>query len=456
MATAHQGHATHIDAGEIRRQVVGVAALGARAGTDAVLEQIDRSLVTDPHLALVARLVATRHLHLQQACRHRHRRPLHQQRQQHDGESDVEQQLRIGHAHHHRHDCQHDRHRAAQADPAHVSEFVALVAEGRQADEHCERTRDQHQEHRHGQGFEAVLEQMRRCHQQAQHHEHARLRQPCQPVHHPQHVLGGVAASVADHHAGQVNRQKTAAVEQVGGSEHQRAAGQDQQRVQALGQGQLRHQPRQHPAARQPQHRPEAELADQHPHKSTKGGRLRLEQHADQRRDQQDGHRIIGAGFDLERRLHALVQAHAAVAQQGEHRRRIGRADDGRQQHAEPPVDVEDPGGKHPEQPRRAHHPPGRQHRRRLETDPEAADARAQATVEQDHRQRRLADQRGDEEILEHDPARPILAGQHAHAEKQQQQRQAEPGRDGAGQHADEQQQAGEEEKRVDSGHSEA
>ena len=265
-----------------------------------------------------------------------------------------------------------------------------------------------------------------------------------------------MAAAVADDDAREVHGEKAAAVQQVGRRENQGAAGQDQQRIQPVGQRQPHHQPRQHPAPGQAEDGPEPELARQHPDETAERGGLGLQQRADHGGNEQDRHRIVGTGLDLQRGLDALVEADAAVAQEREHRGRIGRADDRREQHAQPPVDIEEPGGEHAEQGRRTDHAPAGQHRGRPQRHPEAAHPRAQAAVEQDHRERRLRDQRGDEEVLEDDAARPVLAGEHADAEEEQQQRQAEPGGDGAGEHADEQQQAGEQEERVDSGHAAA
>ena len=56
----------------------------------------------------------------------------------------------------------------------------------------------------------------------------------------------------------------------------------------------------------------------------------------DQRDGEEDGDRIVGAGFDLERRAHAVAQMHVAGAQQEEHRRRVGRGDGRAEQEAIP------------------------------------------------------------------------------------------------------------------------
>ena len=61
----------------------------------------------------------------------------------------------------------------------------------------------------------------------------------------------------------------------------------------------------------------------------------------DQRDGQEDGDRVVGAGFDLERRAHALAQIDVAGAQQEEHRRGVGRGDGGAEQEGFQPAEVE-------------------------------------------------------------------------------------------------------------------
>ena len=135
------------------------------------------------------------------------------------------------------------------------------------------------------------------------------------------------------------------------------------------------------------------------------------------------------------------MQAHAAVAQQRKHRRRVGRADDRRHQQPQLPRNIEQESGKHPQQADAGQHPPAGQHRCRFERDAEHRKRRAQAAVEQNQRQRQLAHQRRADEIVKGDFAHAFFARQHADAEKHQQQRHPQPRRQPAGHHADKQQQ---------------
>ena len=62
----------------------------------------------------------------------------------------------------------------------------------------------------------------------------------------------------------------------------------------------------------------------------------------DERDRQEDRHRIVDAGLHLQHRAHAVAQMDAADAEQEEHRRRIGRADDRAEQEGLQPGQAED------------------------------------------------------------------------------------------------------------------
>ena len=75
----------------------------------------------------------------QLAGRKRHRPALHQQRQQHDDEGDVEKQIGARQPDQQRDRRQEDADRAAQADPGNEQLLAPLVIERRQAQEHRRR-----------------------------------------------------------------------------------------------------------------------------------------------------------------------------------------------------------------------------------------------------------------------------------------------------------------------------
>jgi hypothetical protein len=51
-------------------------------------------------------------------------------------------------------------------------------------------------------------------------------------------------------------------------------------------------------------------------------------EYADEHQREENRHRIVAAGFDLERRGDTLLDFHSRRVEQREHRRRVGRADD--------------------------------------------------------------------------------------------------------------------------------
>ena len=157
----------------------------------------------------------------------------------------------------------------------------------------------------------------------------------------------------------------------------------------------------------------------------------RGEIHREQRR-QQHGDRIVGARFDFERRADARTQLQPAGAQQEEHGRGVGRGDDRAEQQrfdrAEPEQPVRGDAG----QRRRDDDAERRQQQGRREHAAERLAARAQAAVEQDHRERERAEPIGQLVVVEADAARPVDAGEHAEHEEHQQQRRAETARDQA------------------------
>ena len=430
-----------------------MAPFGQRAVLHLVGQQLQRRLVADPDLAYGQRFVARRHGDLAATCKPRNRRPLDEQGLQHHGKGNHEQRHCILDPGDHRHDGQRHRHGAAQTDPTDESQLVAAVVERQQAEQYRQRTRHQREEDTDEDCIARVFEHLAGCDQHAEHHEHARLRQPGHAVHDLEHVFGGVVALVAHEDAGDEDGEEAAAIEQVGDREDDHATREDEQRIHAFGQVELAHQRRQHPAARQTEQQAQPHLRAQQFAKRPGRGLLGLQQDADEGSHQQDGHRIVGARFDFQRRLHPLAQAHATVAQQREHRRSVGRTDDRSKQKAHRPRHVHQPGSEQAEEGDRRDHAEGRHHRRRFQGIAETADLGTQAAVEQDDRQRTLTDQAGDEEIIEGNAARPLLARQHADHQEQQQQGHAEARRQGARHHADEQQHGSEQEQGVDTGH---
>ncbi|SPX52572.1 Uncharacterised protein [Klebsiella pneumoniae] len=149
--------------------------------------------------------------------------------------------------------------------------------------------------------------------------------------------------------------------------------------------------------------------------------------HRNQRDGEKHRHRIVAAGFDLQRGADAFVQTFAP--QEGEYRGGVGGTDNGADQQPLQQIEIEQPGGGHAGQTGGDHHTDGGERQRRPQGDAERADPGTHAAVEQDHRQREVADQISDGVIAEDDAAGAIDAGQHADRQEDHQDRNAEPGR---------------------------
>ncbi|MCY1363888.1 hypothetical protein D9M69_506690 [compost metagenome] len=177
---------------------------------------------------------------------------------------------------------------------------------------------------------------------------------------------------------------------------------------------------------RQPERTAHAELHQQPRHQTQRRQPAGCGDPFDQRQGQENRHRVVDARLDLQHARDPVLEADAAAVQHRENRRRIGRADDGAEQQPEPPVDTEQPRCEHAHQTGRHQHAHGRQRQRRLERNAEGGKARAQAAVEQDHRQRQVADQEAEPGVIEADAAGAVHAGQHADGQEHQQERHAE------------------------------
>ena len=108
-------------------------------------------------------------------------------------------------------------------------------------------------------------------------------------------MFGCPAVLVADDDAREVHRQKPAAADEVGKGKHQQPARNNHQRIQPLRQIQTAYQLGQYLAAEPAQQQAEAELQHQHPQERQYARPLRLHNQANQRRNQKNRHRVVGA-----------------------------------------------------------------------------------------------------------------------------------------------------------------
>ena len=259
-------------------------------------------------------------------------------------------------------------------------------------------------------------------------------------------VLGERAHAQAE----QVDGEKARAVDHPGEREQRHAGRHDQQRQRAAMLGAQRQ------AAQDPRHRHAAEQAD----RGAEAGLLGEQQQRvadtgigldrrDEREREKDRHRVIEAGFGFERRRDARIQSRADLAQQREHRGRIGRPDDRAEQQPEPPVEMHHAHRDDTDNARGDHHADRREPRRRPKAAAKAAHSRAEPAFEQDDRERRVADPGGEQRAVETDAEGAIFADRHPGNQEHQQERQAEARRQNAGQQAREHQQPADQEQQV-------
>ena len=221
---------------------------------------------------------------------------------------------------------------------------------------------------------------------------------------------------IADHQPGEIDGEEAGAADRAGSGKDQQRQRQHEDRQQALVEVQPLDQPGNGKAAgdadrRAQSHRHDEaddEIDDQH-----LGGRVgAARDHLDQRDGQEDGDRIVGAGFDFEDRADAVAQIDVAGAQQEEHRRRVGRGDGGAEQQQFQPGKAgeivrggaENHGGQRDAD--------GGQRNRRQRRLPQHAERRAETGIEQDDGQRQRTDHIGGGCIVELDAESVGAAGQ--------------------------------------------
>ncbi|MNZ72692.1 hypothetical protein D3C78_910790 [compost metagenome] len=376
---------------------------------------------------------------------------LQQQRHQHDEERHVEEQLGVGQAGDQREHREDHRHRAAQADPGDEQALAEVEgAKRQQADEHRQRPGEQDHPQRQQQRRHGDRQQLAGGEQQAEDQEHADLAEPGQAVEHVQDAVAVADRPVAEHQAADVHGEDAAAADFPGEGVDHDAAADRQQRVEAVGHRQAVDQLQQQPAAGQAEDDADAELQDQRQQHAPAEAGLPGGEHADQGHGEEHRHRVVAARLDLQGRADPLVEALAV--EQVEHHGGVGGGDDGADQQAFEQLEVEQPGGGQAGQPGGDHHADGGQRHRRPQGDAEGGHPGAHAAVEEDHRQRQVADQVGQRVVVEDDAADAVDAGEHAHGEEDHQYRDADARRERADQDADADQQCADEEQAVDGG----
>ena len=169
--------------------------------------------------------------------------------------------------------------------------------------------------------------------------------------------------------------------------------------------------------------RPDARLADeqQQPVAGAEVARAPLHQ-ADH---EQGGERVVEPALRLEHGRDP--PPHVRPAQRGEDRCGIGRGHRGSQQERRRPAQADDGVGRQRDHARRHQHAERGQQARRAERAHHLRALGQEPALEQDDHQRNRARVAGERGVVELDPARPVLAQEHAEAEEHQQRRRPEP-----------------------------
>ena len=265
---------------------------------------------------------------------------LQQQRDDHDDKGDVEIEVGFREPDQHRDRGQKDRDRAAQAGPGDEYLLPPVEAEWREAEKHRDRPRHQHQHDRHHHGRNDAADQPLRRDQQAEQHEHHDLRQPGRGIEKRHDRIMRPGRPVADDDAGEIDREKPRRVRDLRHAEDHQCGGGDKWRVQPLRQ-------------RHPVQRHHHETATDHADNGAEYGltdKLQRDlpdrafadrNEFDQHERQKHRERIVGAGFDLQRRTDAGTQPQPLRVDQQKHRGGIGRRHHGAHQQRLGPVQIE-------------------------------------------------------------------------------------------------------------------
>ena len=162
---------------------------------------------------------------------------LEQQGNQHHEERHVKEQPRVIQTGHHREHRKDNRHRAAQPHPADKDPLAQVEAAKRQqAGKHRQRTGEEDHPRGQQQRRNGDRQQVRWRNQQAQHQEHADLRQPRQAVKVLQNGMAVANRAVAHQESAEIDGENAAAVQRGGDGKNKNAAAQRQQGVKPRGQ----------------------------------------------------------------------------------------------------------------------------------------------------------------------------------------------------------------------------
>ena len=239
-----------------------------------------------------------------------------------------------------------------------------------------------------------------------------------------EHRLPERKAARSQHDARYVHGQEAASPRDGRGAEGEQPRGADEHGVETR---------RVEPDAVQDDRRPPSDQPPDHaaqdclPEEERDDIRARLEgPHQDLDADdrEEDGHRIVRSALHLQQSGEPLLHVHALRAEDREDGGRVGGRHDACQKEADDPRQVQDRHRGHGDDRGGQNYPHGGQRQGGSHDGPELGDVGAQAAVEQNEGERDRADPVGERVVLEHDPAQPLLACEHADEQEQHEDRQ--------------------------------
>ncbi len=345
------------------------------------------------------------------------RRPLHDRRDEHREEHEVEEADAPAHAVDHGQRRQHDRHPAPQARPGDERALAGGQPPAHRRHPGAERARGEHDEQREHRAAQRHAPEAAREHEQAEGEEHPELGDRREAA-----MEGGDGLSlgqlrVAEREPGDVDREEAGALERAGRPERDRR---HRERRHELDPGRSAGDPAQRPRRQPPDHtadhQPDPELSHEEPDRVERrvpgpADDLDHDEHQHHR------HRIVEPGLTLERQPQAARERD--TAQQREHRRSVGGAEDRSEQQALGHRQSEQPVRAQARDDGRQRGSDRRQRDRRAEHRAQDLQPGREAALEQDHEQRDRAHEAREPVVVEVDPAQPVGADRHPDAQEQ-------------------------------------
>ena len=254
--------------------------------------------------------------------------------------------------------------------------------------------------------------------QQPQHEEHRDLGQPGEGVVDPEQAVPVGQRAIAENHRRHVDREEPAGANQCRHAKGEEGEGQRDDRVEAAGQqAQAAEQGPAPIADRDPERTTDTELNQELDRQAPEVGLVGSDEMGDERRGEQDGHRVVEARFDLEGDADPLLELEPAAPQDGEDSRGVRRRDNRAQQERLGPGEAEQV-GEGADQAGGRRDADGRQEARGPGHRPDGGEWRVESAVEEDEDQGDGAEAERESVVIKGDPADALRTRQHPEAQE--------------------------------------